>query len=434
MRLTHIQHLRLPFGPLLSYDQQVSTAGDRLPVSFDQGRHVGEGHRPGSWMALSFRLPHPVPREHLAAAWEHVVARHGTLRTVFSPAPATDNTGAGAALHRVQVESGGWREHRIQPGESMQAAVQRVLDAGCAPFEQPSHRLCVIETADGPSLVIGSDHSHVDMWSMLVMVRDMMAALEQIRAGAGPGGEPAPDFTDHTRVLERSAPAPDEIRRRWERLIEDGGGVMPCFPLPLGEPHPSPERVQVRDVLDPHGLARFSARAKTAGVSTLALSVSMMTLTTAALAGTSLRVVFPVHSRTEPRWFDSVGWFITNSVLEAADPDPQACAAAVREAINLGSWPLAPLLEPWGGMPQGPGMFAVSWLDLRRLPVQIPAEVQEPAYVSAAIRTDSVMLWFILDEAGMHLRCRYPDTDQARQHVGAWLDDLVERMRSQTVS
>ena len=175
---------------------------------------------------------------------------------------------------------------------------------------------------------------------------------------------------------------------------------MPCFGLPLGDPSPQPERVEVRDVLGTAALADFSAQAKAAGVSTLALSVAMMTETTAALAGEPLRAVFPVHSRTEPRWFDAVGWFITNSVLESADPDPRACAAAVKEAIALGSWPLAPLMEPFGGMPQAPGMFAVSWLDLRRLPVQLPATVLEPQYVSAAIRTDSVMLWFIWTRPG----------------------------------
>ena len=57
-----------------------------------------------------------------------------------------------------------------------------------------------------------------------------------------------------------------------------------------------------------------------------------------------------------------------------------------------------------------PGMFAISWLDLRRLPVRIDDVGLDAQYVSAAIQTDGVMLWFILDESGLHLRCRYPDT------------------------
>lgn len=75
-------------------------------------------------------------------------------------------------------------------------------------------------------------------------------------------------------------------------------------------------------------------------------------------------------------------------------------------------------------------MFAVSWLDLRRLPVRVDAAGLDAQYVGATIRSDGVMLWFILDEAGLHLRCRYPDTDEARRHVGGWLDALALDLRA----
>jgi mycolipenoyl-CoA---2-(long-chain-fatty acyl)-trehalose mycolipenoyltransferase / long-chain-acyl-CoA---trehalose acyltransferase len=139
--------------------------------------------------------------------------------------------------------------------------------------------------------------------------------------------------------------------------------------------------------------------------------------------------VFTVHSRYEDRWHDSVGWCITNSVLESADPDPAACAAAVREAIRLGSWPLAEILAPWGGMPEQPGMFAVSGLDMRRLPVRIDAAALDAQYVSAGVETNGVMLWFIIDGPRAHPHCRYPDTADARHNVRTWLDALVARLR-----
>lgn len=426
MRLTHIDSLRLPFGRLCSAELTVRAPdcgplASPLPVSFDQGRHVGEGDRTGSWMAVSFRLPAPVARGRLGRAWQAVVQAHGTLRTVFEPGDE------GLRLRRVEVTGLRWVEHEVAPGEQMQQAVRRVLDGTCRPFARPSVRLCVVETADGPHLVIGSDHAHVDLWSMLVLVRDLLAALEP--AGSGVPAE-APDFTDHTLELLGREPAPEQVRRRWAQILDAGGGVMPRFPLPLGEPEPQPERVEVRDVLDVDGLAAFSSVAAEQAVSPLALTVSVMTAVTRRLAGTGLRTVFPVHSRYDRRWHDAVGWFITNSVLESEDDNPAACARAVKEAVQLGSWPLAPLMEPYGGMPEAPGMFAVSWLDLRRLPVSVDAAGLGAEYVSAAIRTAGVMLWFVLDESGAHLRCRYPDTPQARQNVGRWLDELVAGMRA----
>ncbi|MCP3426113.1 hypothetical protein NBM05_08870, partial [Rothia sp. AR01] len=270
----------------------------------------------------------------------------------------------------------------------------------------------------------------MDMWSMLVIARDLLTALAAVRAGRDPLLPPALDFAEHTRAMAERPAAPDDVRDRWAEIIEAGGDVMPRFPLPLGDPEMQPERVEVRDVFDVDDSAAFSAQAREDGVSTLTLAVDAMTSATRELAGTALRAVFPVHSRYEPSWHDSVGWFITNSVLECREPGPRAAAAAVREAVRLGSWPLEDLMRPWGGMPEAPGMFAISWLDLRRLPVRIDAAGLEAQYVGATIRTDGVMLWFILDESGLHLRCRYPDTAEAREHVGAWLDLLVAKLQA----
>lgn len=421
MRLTNVAHLRLPFGRLWGYDVSVSDLGRQLPVSFDQRIHVGAGTRPGSWMALSIRLPAQVSRESLAEAWLAVIARHGTLRTAFTPGPDGD-----PELHEIGIRPGRWVEHQIAEGQAVNDALQAVLNATCSPYQRPSHRLCVLETAAGLTVVIAADHAHVDMWSMLVMARDLLSML----TGRTPALEPAPAFVEHTQALLDRPTAPDHVRDRWAQIISDSGGVMPRFPLSLGESGTHPERVEVRDVFDVDDGAAFAAQARNDGVSTLALAVVAMTAVTLELAGAPLRAVFPVHSRYEEIWHDSVGWFITNSVLESAIAEPRAAADAVKEAVQLGSWPLADVLAPWGGMPMAPGMFAISWLDLRKLPVRIDAVGLDAQYVGASIQTDGVMLWFIQDQSGLHLRCRYPDTAEARANVGAWLDLLVARLQA----
>lgn len=432
MRLTNVAHLRLPFGRLMGYDLQVSGPGAALPVSFDQRRHVGAGTRAGSWMALSFRLSGPHSLADIEEAWRAVVLRHGTLRSVFSPStPATD----GPCLHEVTIGEGAWREHPIAPGQAVNEALKEVLDSTCTSYAAPSHRLCVLETADGPTVVVAADHSHVDMWSMLVIARDLLAAMAARRAGREPfAGSPAPPaFAAHTAALRDRPTAPPEVRERWAQILADSGDVMPRFPMSLGDGDgPQRERVEVRDVLDVDASAGLGARAAEAGISTLSLVVAVMTGVTRVLADEPLRAVFPVHSRYEPTWHDSVGWFITNSVLHCDDPTPAGAAHAVKEAVQLGSWPLEDVLAPWGGMPEAPGMFAISWLDLRRLPVRVDAAGLEAQYVGASILTDGVMLWFVLDEGGLHLRCRYPDTPEARRNVGRWLDLLVARLREES--
>lgn len=423
MRLTNVAQMALPQGRLLSIAVLPGAVGRPLPISFDQRRHVGQGQRPGSWMAISARLPEHATPERIASAWFAVVSRHGTLRTVF-----TRDAAGQPVLHEVDPVLGEWAEHDIPAGQTIREVLRDLFDRVCAPYARPSYRLALLlpdaaEPDRRPVVVLGSDHAHVDMWSFLVILRDLYAGLVDLADGRRPGtgSVPAASFAEHSAALEARPPAPEAVHRRWAEILDAGGGVMPRFPLPLGDPDPAGvSAVEVRDLLDAGQAVAFAAAARHYGVRTIGLVMSVLTRVTRDLAGTPLRAVFPVHSRDEDRWRDSVGWFITNSVLELADPDPAACVGAVGEAVALGSYPLAPILAPYGGMPVAPGMFALSWLDTRRLPA-LPEDAQVQ-YVSAIVRDDGVMVWFILNDTGLHLRARYPDTPPARASVGAWLD------------
>lgn len=458
MRLTNVARMDTRPGRLSSYSVAVPAAeGAPLPVSFDQNRHVSFGSRPGSWMAAAFSLERPASRDEVAAAWHAVIERHGTLRTTFSWADAE------LRLDPVRIGPGGWEQlapaharpvaeislragsadvapagptapdDGVLSAEEVRQALRAHFDAVCDPFAAPSHRLCLVEPTDGsaPQVIIGADHSHVDAWSLLVIIRDVTACLADLQAGRPPGETlpTAEPFAAHTAALEARPAPPEPLVERWREILDAGGGVMPRFPLPLGDLSlPQPEVVEVRDVLDPDQLARLEAHAVTHGVRLISVAVSVMTALFAELGDQPLRTVFPVHSRDERRWFDSVGWFITNAVLENDDPSLEASHRAVKEAIRLGSQPLAPIMRPYGGMPAEPGMFAMSWLDHRRLPIAVD-EALRPQHVSAVISTDGVMIWFVINETGLHLRCRYPDTPQARASMPAWLDALETRLR-----
>jgi hypothetical protein len=432
MRLTIVDQVHLPEGRLHSYALEVGAEGRELPVSFDQRRHVGEGQRPGSWMAVAFRPPDGTDRESLGTAWRAVVARHGTLRSVFSRGGDVD--GGQVRLHEVDPGPGQWVEHVPQPGVGLRDRLRGVLDRSCAPYARPSHRLCVVTPDEGrPAVVIGADHAHVDAWSLLVLLRDLTTCLDDLAAGREPGATlpAAPSFADHTAELAARPPVPEEVVRRWREILDAGDGVMPRFPLPLGDVSQTwPAVVEVHDVLDHDELQRFVSMCAERGQSMLSVALAEVARALHAGPGSPLRAIFPVHSRHEEQWHDAVGWFITNAVLEITAADPAGAHAAVREAVRLGSHPLAPIMEPYGGMPLAPGHFAISWLDNRRLPVAVP-EGLEPQHVSALVRTDGVMIWFVVNDTGLHLRCRYPGTPQARRSVGDWLDAVRDGIREQ---
>lgn len=420
MRLTNVAHLRLPAGRLHSYDVAIEATEQELPVSFDQGRHVGEGDRAGSWMAMSFRLP-GAERAGLGRAWDAVVARHGTLRTVF-------RFDDGVRLFAGEQTPGVWRTHPV--GTGVAQAVRQAFDDGCRPYAAGSFLLCLVEPDAGePIVVIGSDHAHVDIWSLLVLGRDLARALSRVQAGEDPELERAHPFAEHTALLEAMGEPPAVVRDEWERLLAAGGQAMPRFPLPLGEmSRLHDEVVEVRDVLDPAQVVELTRVAQERGVRATAVALAAVTRATRRVADAPLRAVFPVHSRSDPRWADAVGWFITNSVIECDDPDPRACAADVRRALQLGSHPLAPVFAPRGGMPRTPGMFALSWLDTRRLPVAV--DDPQASWISAVIRTNGVMIWFVINDTGLHLRCRYPDTPEARASLTTWLDAVESELKA----
>lgn len=425
MRLTTVARMAVPDGIVHRYATNITPGQGRCsPLSFDQARHASLGRRAGSWMAVAFRLPFPADRELVSRAWLAVVARHGTLRTVID-----DEAGGTPRLRPVTVGPGRWERPTASPGEDPRAVLRRVFDEACCPFAEPSHALCLVEPldpAERPAVVIGLDHCHVDAWSLLVLLRDFCSALDDLACGLEPGTclPPAAAFGEHTLELAARPPAPPHVHERWARILERGGGEMPVFPLDLGDVSvPREEVVEVRDVLDPDGVAALERAAAAEGVRMISLALAEMTAVFGRRAGTGLRAVLPVHSRHDERWHDSVGWFITNSVVECDDPNPRACAAAVREAVDLGSHALGPILDPHGGMPHTPGMFAISWLDHRRLPVDVDLTMQ-PQHVSAAIRTNGVMVWFVINGSGLHVRCRFPDTPAARASAGGWLDEL----------
>lgn len=440
MRLTNITRVTLPTGRVRHFSVSVGeVVKPAVPISFDQRRHVGEGDRSGSWMALSLRLPAPVDEHLLGEAWMVVLARHGTLRTVFS----RDEAGR-LQLREHVLQAGRWHTQPLLPGQPTRDAVRAVLDRHCRPFDAPSHRLVLVEPDANahdprPALVIAADHSHVDMWSVLLMARDLLNALEALKDGAAAealvaeaAADQAPDFADHTAALASRGSTPPEVLGRWEEILAVEDGRLPAFPLDLGDvSHLVPEVVEVRDVLDHVQVGTLTAQADAQGVRLLHMVLAEMTAVTLEMAERPLRAVFPVHSRYEPRWHDAVGWFVTNSVIECAASDARSCAADVKRSLQLGQHPLGPVFAPRGGMPHSPGMFAISWLDTRRLPVSLDAEL-EMQYVSASMSVDGVMIWFVVSASGMHLRCRYPGTPQAARNVRAWMSALVERLQRRT--
>ena len=145
-----------------------------------------------------------------------------------------------------------------------------------AVIRQESERLVSVLTATDPGQKVPTcpDWTADDLLWHVAEVHEFWTAI--LAAGATTEDEvmaieeakqPRPDGRE--AVLERRTEVPEEVHRRWAEILAAGDEVMPRFPLPLGDPAPQPERVEVRDVLDVDDTAALSAQARADGVSTL---------------------------------------------------------------------------------------------------------------------------------------------------------------------
>lgn len=429
MRLTTVHNMDLRPGVVVRYDvtAQPYNTCSTPPISFDQKRHCELGPRPGSWMAVAFKLPVVATPAELESAWLQVISRHETLRTrVVNPADP--------ALEMLHVGKGQWSTARPADPRTL---LREIFDESCDPFATPSYQLCVVDhTSEATdqftdaTVVIGLDHCHTDAWSLLVLIRDFTAFLHGVQADDPTAAAqhcalpPANSFGEHSRELQARPPAPVAVQDSWREIMQETG-EMPTFPLPLGDvSEPRDQVVEIHDVFDANGLAAFESAAAAREVRLLGVAVAAMA---------PFSAVFPVHSRRQPftpsgTWAQAMGWFITNSVIRCSSSDPVEAMHSVKEAILLGSYPLGPLLEEFGGMPHTEGMLAVSWLDNRKLPVQVDPAM-DPQHISAEIKVNGVMLWFVINEDGMHVRVRYPDTPEAQENVSVWCRNVCATLQ-----
>lgn len=401
----------------------------------DAARRAGDG--PGHWLACAFDLPAPVELDRLRAAVSALIARHQTLRSGFHPGADGPTR---FVVSGVEVST---RPTRHCP--DVRAALTTRLSEICRPLSWPSSLFALIPRADGASVFCGFDHRDVDGYSLALITHELRQTYRGRAVRPVTGG-----FLDH-REWEDSTPTRSSTRALavagWTRLLAEGAGSPPTFPLPLGLPRGRrvAQRTTDRPMLDVHAAARLERRCRAAGAGVLAGLLSAVGLAVRRLgAAPRLGVCVPVNSRRDPRWENSIGWFVTNiPVLFAVSPEfdetLESAAVAVREALTYAAVPLSHVLEQCDFQRRRDDIFMISYLDYRRCP-GAENHVSDRAYHLSAVTTaDDAQFWFYRTHEGIFLRSRYPGTPTGDRVLTAFqdtltgiLDDAMSRWGSQT--
>jgi hypothetical protein len=426
-------------GVVLQWSVDSSGGGpivSAVPPSFNQAFHLVGADSGTVWLAAAFDVDGHIDAKALEHAYRLLIVRHGTLHSAFV---RRDD--------RIERELHDPSQLSLVPlagvettsSSGLRDLLWSSLNDACHPFGFPAYLLAAIDRADRSTVFCGFDHSHVDAYSMSIIVNDLHQLY--LAAQAEPGGfiademPMAGNFVDYCAAESDATPIgrTDPRMRAWLNFFAERNNTAPSFPLDLGLPpgEKAPQAVDVRHLLGPDATDEFDTRCRRAGASVFAGVLSAMAQSVRHLGGgPQMSLLFPVHTRLSEPWHNAVGWFTTNAplaVTTAADfADTLArTGPALRAAVKLGEVPVPQVLDALGGLHRSrDDIFMVSYVDYRRLPGSVAHTDISATHISNVTSADDVQFWISRTDRGLALRTRYPDTPTARTVIAAFLDDV----------
>ncbi|MFJ5294442.1 condensation domain-containing protein [Streptomyces sp. NPDC088348] len=289
---------------------------------------------------LSLKLTGPLDRDALAWAFDRLIDRHETLRTVFprdqgEPHQVVlDPALARPGLRVVDVDGG-----QISAELSRRAALPFDLTT-----EPPLRAWLLAISPDEHVLLISLHHIAGDGWSMAPLWRDLSAAYLARRDGLPWQPQPlAVQYVDYTiwkrEQLGRESDSQSIIARQARYWTQTLAGLPEELPLPLDRPRPArltarADGVQFTVPPDVHRrLLAQSTAARATVLTTLRAAVAILLAKFG--GGSDIPIGGLVSGRTNPGLEDVVGFFVNTQVLRCTwdgDQTFETVLARVRQA------------------------------------------------------------------------------------------------------
>ena len=321
---------------------------ERLPLSFAQARlwFLEQFHGRGTAynMPFAWRLTGELDAAALTLALGDVVARHESLRTIFTAdggEPCQHVIPAGEVTVPVTITTA----RSAELAGLIDAAARHEFDLA---IELPVRAWLFTLADEEHVLVLLCHHIASDGWSMRVLMADLAAAYAARRDGRAPGWAPLPvQYADYT-LWQRDLLGGDGDGGDGGVLAGQVGywrqalaGLPEELVLPFDRPRPAqPSRRggQVRwQLADPalHAALAGLAREHQATVF-MVLHAGLAALLSRMGAGTDIPLGAPVAGRTDEAVHDLVGFFVNTLVLRAdlsGDPGFAELVGRVRESV-----------------------------------------------------------------------------------------------------
>ncbi|MDY6809938.1 MAG: condensation domain-containing protein [Actinomycetota bacterium] len=439
MHVTTIDRFRPEPGELLTWSvdaSDVTPQRSRIPPSFNQSIHLAGADEHSTWLATAFRVDGRIDRLALGRAYHELIARHGTLHSSFVK--------CGDTVVREEFDPQALRL-TVTPGVHVTSDVAlhhvlwAALDAACHPFGFPAYLLGAIDRPGSSTIVCGFDHSHVDAYSMSIIVDDVHRLYHGFRrCPESFAAERVPmigSYVDYcaaeAEMTEISASDPRLIS--WLRFFDEHDGHPPTFPLDLGvrAGASAPQGADVRRLLGPSETEEFAEFCRRNGSSLYGGVLSAMAQAVNRLGGgPQLALLFPMHTRRAEPWRNAVGWFTTNAPIRVVgtgdlDTSIQRTGPELRRAVRLGGVPIPQVIAALGGFnPVRKDIFMVSYVDYRTLPGAELHDEIDAHHISNVTTADDAQFWISRTGRGLAIRTRFPDTVVGRATIREFLGQV----------
>jgi hypothetical protein len=421
------------------------SAHDPRPPSYLQEAHVRAaalqrdmGAETPAWLGTAFDIPGALDRDALESALLQWITRHETLRSGLR---LTGDVLERFTLRPEQVALDRNVVKHFSCSADVATYLERRFDDAIDPLTWPPYLFVTVARDDAFTVYLALDHSNVDGYSILQTPHEIhelyAAALDGRRARLAKVGSYV-DFSKMERDRADHLDANHEWLVRWRDFVETCGGALPGFPLDLGiRPGDMPMQTAVRGpLLDRADAAAFDVACRRAGGGILAGVLAVAGIVAYQRGGRRVyRTVIPVHTRSEPLWSRSLGWYIALAPIQIATAQAQdfrelmhIALDAVAAAKSVAHVPFPKVCALLNAELHATSM--ISYIDCRLVPGARHWGEWKAYVFGKVIYGDEAYLWINRTLDGLDVTCRYPSTELAHKNVIGFIGDARDILTS----
>ncbi|MDY6809936.1 MAG: condensation domain-containing protein [Actinomycetota bacterium] len=461
MKFTELSAYDLPGGTVIEWSALTELAprhwsADFRPLTYEHEELVtraaeaeSQGRRQTDWLGAVFEISGVLDQDAMARTLLAWTARHEAFHTTVTMDSAGDNTFrpvrrtctpemlAMRRSHHGHIDRKDIVSHlvdtfdsRISPLGWPHCAVMTVSDTGDEPGRQ-----------DRFHVVFAADHTVMDAYSLLLSINELQLIYES-EVARQPVTAPAVgshvDFSSGNRRAGEQLDGDHSAVAQWRTFLAASADRFPQLGMPLAETLSAVDASKPIDQLQSgwadvvataDEVAALDSACRAVGHSVQTAIVTALAIAHHELTGNPrFRAVMPMHTRHEPRFMESVGWYVglgpldvdlstSTTISEALE----AAATGTRTAKKLSRLPF-PRIAHLLGIDHEP-TFVVSYLDLRVVPGATQWSDWRAQTVRSATRSDSeVYLWIARTPTGITVSARHPGTEAAAAGVRRLID------------